>query len=122
MGSPAAVSSHQPSLDDLGRHLAVTHFCVVDLEYSSAGVGSAAAKFPHLSGLSGFKLPEDARAKLPAILKSQIAVSITDDIGLRPRHQLVQAVLDDVAAGGGQALVGLALFVGVGHPADMLAL
>lgn len=53
----------------------------IALEYSSAGVGSAAAKFPHLSGLSGFKLPEDARAKLPAILKSQIAVSITDDKG-----------------------------------------
>ena len=36
MGSPAAVSSHQPSLDDLGRHLAVTHFCVVDLETTGA--------------------------------------------------------------------------------------
>ncbi|HQV29573.1 MAG TPA: pullulanase-type alpha-1,6-glucosidase [Thermoflexales bacterium] len=53
----------------------------IALEYSSAGVGSAAAKFPHLSGLSGFKLPDDARAKLPAILKSQIAVSVTDDKG-----------------------------------------
>ncbi|MBX7214713.1 MAG: pullulanase-type alpha-1,6-glucosidase, partial [Thermoflexales bacterium] len=55
------------------------------LEYTSAGVAAAgaevAARFPHLSGLSGFRLPEDARAKLPQILKSQIAVSVTDEKG-----------------------------------------
>ncbi len=29
---PTTAAHHQPSLDDLGRHLAVTTFCVVDLE------------------------------------------------------------------------------------------
>ena len=81
------------------RAAGITGGTELPLAFSRSGPGDAVIKqFPHLGSFTALKLPPDALANLPAILKGQLAVAVRDENGkmLDAAGLQIPGVLDDL--------------------------